>query len=133
MSARSKARKRALDIIFEADSKGIPIASVLAEHVHRRAASGDPELNEYAVTLATGVAHNLAEIDALIAANSTGWSVERMPDVDRAIARMGTYELRFSEGVPKEVAIAEAVALASELSTEASPAFINGLLVAIRP
>lgn len=132
MSARSKARKRALDIIFEADSKGIPIPSVLAEHVHRRAAGGDPELNEYAVTLATGVAQNLTEIDSLIAANSTGWSVERMPDVDRAIARIGTYELRFSEDVPKEVAIAEAVALASDLSTDASPAFINGLLVAIK-
>lgn len=131
MSARSKARKRALDIIFEADSKGIPIPSVLAEHVHRRAAGGDLELNEYAVTLATGVAENLTEIDALIAAHSTGWSVERMPDVDRAIARIGTFELRFSKEVPKEVAIAEAVNLATDLSTESSPAFINGLLAAV--
>lgn len=131
MSARSKARKRALDILFEADSKGVPIGGILAEHIRRRAADGSPELNEYTRTLVDGVASNQADIDARIARYSEGWSLQRMPDVDRAIARIATYEIVYEPNVPDGVAISEAVDLSTDLSTEDSPRFIAGLLHAI--
>lgn len=128
MSARGKARKRALDIIFEADSKGVPIEVVAAEHHRRRSTSGDIALPEYTVTVVEGVARHGAEIDALINEYAQEWTVERMPAVDRAIARVAVYEIAFGSGVPREVAIAEAVRLAAELSTDESPKFIQGLL-----
>lgn len=128
MSARGKARKRALDIIFEADSKGVPIEVVAAEHHRRRSTSGDIALPEYTVTVVEGVARHRADIDALINEHAQEWSVERMPAVDRAIARVAVYEIGFGSGVPREVAIAEAVRLAAELSTDESPKFIQGLL-----
>lgn len=131
MSARSKARKRALDILFEADSKGVTIPSVLAEHVRRRRDESAPDLNEYTVTLVEGVAANLAVIDEQIARSAVGWSLDRMPDVDRAIARLSTFEIVFVEDVPDAVAISEAVDLATDLSTAESPRFIAGLLHAV--
>lgn len=131
MSARSKARKRALDVLFEADSKGVPIPSVLAEHVRRRRDEGSPDLNEYTVTLVEGVSSNQATIDDRIENSAEGWSLDRMPDVDRAIARVAAYEILFVEDVPDAVAISEAVDLATDLSTAESPRFIAGLLHAI--
>ncbi len=128
MSARGKARKRALDIIFEADSKGVPIEVVAAEHHRRRSTSGDTALPEYTVSVVEGVARHQSDIDALITEHAQEWSVERMPAVDRAVARIGVYEIAFGSGVPREVAIAEAVRLAGELSTDESPRFIQGLL-----
>ena len=131
MSARSKARKRALDILFESDSKGVPIAGVLAEHVRRRRDEGSPPLNDFTVFLVEGVAGHLNEIDQSIGTHAQGWSLDRMPDVDRALARLATFEILFADDVPDAVAISEAVNLAAELSTEESPTFLAGVLNAI--
>lgn len=127
MAARSKARKRAVDILFEADQRGTDPTEVLA----RRRADGDEPANPYTVVLVEGVAGHQAEIDAAISAHAHGWSLERMPAVDRAVLRLGVYEVRFGTGVPTAVAIDEAVQLAKDLSTDESPAFVNGLLGAV--
>jgi transcription antitermination protein NusB len=124
MPARSKARKRALDVLFEADLRGEPVLAVLAE----RGAQQAPPVPAYAADLVTGVEAHRERIDALLAAHAEGWALERMPVVDRNILRIGTYELLWQDEVPDAVAISEAVQLARDLSTEASPAFVNGLL-----
>jgi transcription antitermination protein NusB len=124
MPARSKARKRALDILFEAEIRGVPVLDLLAE----RSAEASPPVSEYAETLVRGVQARAGRIDELLAAYSEGWALERMPAVDRNILRIGTYELLWGAGVPPGVAISEAVLLARELSTDSSPAFVNGLL-----
>lgn len=124
MSARGKARKRALDILFEAEIRGEPVLDLLAE----RAAAASPPVSDYAAELVRGVHAHQAQIDELLAENSRGWTLERMPAVDRNILRIGAYELFFGAGVPAGAAISEAVLLARELSTDASPAFVNGLL-----
>lgn len=131
MSARSKARKRALDIVFEADSKGVPIVMVLGEHQRRREAESESNLNDYTVELSEGVALHLADIDALISEHSTGWSLERMPTVDRAILRVAVFELVYVESVPDPVVISQAVELAKQLSTDDSGSFVHGVLGAI--
>ena len=131
MSARGKARKRALDIVFEADVKSVPIVMVLGEHQRRREADGDGALNEYAVVIAQGVSDHLDEIDSLITKNSTSWTLDRMPTVDRAILRVATFELMFSESVPDAVVVSQAVELAKELSTDESASFVHGVLGAI--
>ena len=127
MGARSKARKRALDILFESELRGVPARETLAT----RQAAVDAPLHPYTVDLVEGVEDHRAEIDEAIAAYSTGWSLERMPAVDRNLARLGVYELRYADDVPDAVALSEAVTMARELSTEESPAFLNGLLGAI--
>jgi len=128
MSARSKARKRALDILFEADAKGIPLQTVLADTMRRRAAAGDPELNPYTVELVQGIAAHGDAVDDRIRSHLDSWDLQRLPSVDRSILRIGAYEVLFAEDVPDGVAIAEAVELAKSLSTDESPAFINGVL-----
>jgi N utilization substance protein B len=124
MSARGKARKRALDILFEAEIRGEPVLDLLGE----RSESGSPPVPEYAAELVRGVQEHRERIDELLADNARGWTLERMPAVDRNILRIGAYELFWGAGVPDGVAISEAVLLARELSTDASPAFVNGLL-----
>jgi N utilization substance protein B len=131
MAARSKARKRALDILFEADSKSVPVNMVLADQIRRREVAGEPQFNEYTVTLVEGVRANADPIDAAINEASREWTLERMPMVDRAILRLAAFEIAFSDEVPNAVAISEAVQLATDLSTDESPAFINGVLGAI--
>jgi len=131
MSARSKARKRALDIVFEADAKSVPILAVLGEHQRRRTAEGESELNPYSVELVEGVSENSDNIDQLIESHSTGWSLARMPTVDRAILRIATYELIFNENIPDPVVVSQAVELAKDLSTDDSGAFVHGVLGAI--
>ena len=131
MTARSKARKRALDILFEADSKSVPVNMVLADQIRRREVAGEPQFNEYTVTLVDGVRANADPIDAAINEASREWTLERMPMVDRAILRLAAFEIAFSDDVPNAVAISEAVQLATDLSTDESPAFINGVLGAI--
>lgn len=128
MSARSKARRRALEILFEAELKDVSRTEVLASRVER----GEPPVNEYTVTLVEAVQLHLERIDELLATYSVGWTLDRMPTVDRNILRIGTYELLWAQDVPEGVAIAEAVSLARELSTEDSPTFINGLLARIQ-
>jgi len=126
MGARSKARKRALDILFEADVRGVDPLTVLAD----RRSDADPNrvLPGYAVELVEGVSARTERIDELLSTYSHGWSIERMPAVDRSVLRLGTWELLFNDDVPDAVAIDEAVELARTLSTDESPNFVNGLL-----
>ena len=131
MAARGKARKRALDILFEAEARAVPVGTVLAELVRRREAAGDDPLNEYTVTIGEGVRAHQAEIDAALVTSSHGWTLERMPLVDRAILQVAVFEIAFAEDVPDAVAISEAVRLATDLSTDESPQFVNGVLAAV--
>ena len=120
MAARSKARKRALDLLFEADQRRVNAGALLAD---RQDNPGDqPPLNPYTV-----VAH-WAEIDELLTTYSHGWTLPRMPGVDRSILRLGAWEVVWNDQVPDGVAISEAVELARTLSTDDSPSFVNGLL-----
>ncbi len=126
VSARSKARKRALDLLFEAEQRGINADALLTERMARPATQHD--LNDYTVEIVRGVVAKWVQIDELLATYSQGWTVQRMPAVDRAILRIGAWEVVFSDAVPDAVAISEAVALAASLSTDDSPTFVNGLL-----
>jgi N utilization substance protein B len=124
VAARSKARKRALDILFEAEVRGEPVLDLLDQRV----LAASPPVSEYAADLVRGVQVHRERIDGLLAENSQGWTLDRMPAVDRNILRIGLYEMLWAEDIPDAVAISEAVQLARDLSTEASPAFVNGLL-----
>jgi transcription antitermination protein NusB len=126
VSARSKARKRALDLLFEAEQRGVNADALLTQRIAQPATQHS--LNEYTVEIVRGVVAKWVEIEELLATYSQGWSVERMPAVDRAILRIGAWEVIYSEAVPDGVAISEAVALATSLSTDDSPTFVNGLL-----
>ena len=126
VSARSKARKRALDLLFEAEQRGLNADALLTERLVKPATQHD--LNEYTVEIVRGVVAKWVQIDELLATYSQGWTVERMPAVDRAILRIGAWEVVFSDAIPDAVAISEAVALATSLSTDDSPGFVNGLL-----
>jgi N utilization substance protein B len=127
MAARSKARKRALDILFECEVRGLPLGETLDERV----LSGEQPVNEYTVTLIRGVAEHQARIDELISTYAQGWSLDRMPAVDRNVLRLGVLEVLYVDEVPDAVAVSEAMALVSDLSTDESPAFVNGVLGAI--
>jgi N utilization substance protein B len=125
--ARSKARKRALDVLFESELRDIPVLELLAE----RMSLGETPTPEYAAELVRGVASHSERIDGLLAEHAEGWTLDRMPAVDRNILRIGVYELLWADNVPDPVAISEAVLMARDLSTDASPTFINGLLAKI--
>ena len=126
-SARTKARKRALDILFEADLRQADPLAVLAAHVELN----EPPVRPFTSELVEGVVMHLASIDQLIAESlAAGWTLERMPRVDRNLARLATYEIAHTE-VSREVAVAESVALAQELSTDESATFLNGVLRAV--
>jgi N utilization substance protein B len=127
VAARSKARKRALDVLFEADQRGTDPQTTLEQWVHR----ADPPVPDYAQTLVVGVAENVSRIDELLSACSDGWAIDRMPPVDRVVLRLGVYELLWRDEIPTAVAIDEAVELAKSLSTDDSPAFVNGVLARI--
>ena len=125
MGARSKARKRAVDLLFEADARGLDPVTLVAE----RLGSPDvPPISDYTVALVEGVAEHRERIDELIAEHAEGWTLQRMPAVDRAVLRLGLYELLWADDVPAAVAIDEAVELAKTLSTDDSPRFVNGVL-----
>lgn len=124
MSARSKARKRALDMLFECDQRGLALGSTLDERV----AAGDPPVNDYTVTLVRGVDEHRARIDELLTTYAEGWTLDRMPAVDRNVLRLGAFEILYVDDVPDAVAVSEAVQLVRDLSTDDSPAFVNGIL-----
>jgi N utilization substance protein B len=124
VGARTKARKRALDILFEADQRGLAPLDVLRERRDR----AQPPVQEYAAAIVEGVVAEQERIDELLSTYSHGWTLDRMPGVDRCILRIGAWELLCNEDVPDAVAIDEAVDLAHSLSTDESPAFVNGLL-----
>lgn len=129
MSARSKARKRALDILFQADVRGDDLASILAAEAKRAANEPAREASWlYAREIVDGVIDNRDEIDEQITTFAKDWSLARMPAVDRALLRMGVWELLYNDAVPTAVAIDEAVELAKEYSTDDSGAFVHGVL-----
>jgi N utilization substance protein B len=124
MPARSKARKRALDVLYAAELRGQdPV-----ESLERAIAEGDRPTNPYTETLVRGVAEHRERIDELIGQYAQGWTLDRMPAIDRNALRIGTFELLYADDVPDAVAVTEAVALVSNLSTDESPAFVNGVL-----
>lgn len=124
MPARSRARKRAVDLLYEADLRGRDRLELLSE----RLADAQPPVSDYTVRLVEGVAEHADRIDELIDTHATGWSLQRLPDVDRAILRMAVFEIVGADDVPDAVAIDEAVELAKTLSTDDSPGFVNGVL-----
>ncbi|MCX3062986.1 transcription antitermination factor NusB [Streptomyces beihaiensis] len=129
MAARNTARKRAFQILFEADQRGVDVLTVLADWVrHSRTDTRQPPVSEYTMELVEGYAAQATRIDELIAQYAVGWTLDRMPVVDRNILRLGAYELVWVDGTPDAVVLDEAVSLAKEFSTDESPAFVNGLL-----
>jgi transcription antitermination protein NusB len=122
--ARTKARLRALEVLYEAELRDRSRLSTLAD----RRAAGDPPISDYTVRLVEGVETHSERLDELLGEHAKGWSLTRMAPVDRNILRLGAYELLYADDVPDPVAISEAVGLARELSGEEAPAFVNGLL-----
>ena len=127
--ARSTARKRALNTLYEAYEKGQDILSLLAERIEQPGAQ--TPLPEYAIEIVRGVAEHIAAIDSTLDEHSTGWKVKRMGVVDRNILRIAAWEIMFNDDVPNMVAIDEALGLAKTLCDDESPAFIHGLLSAV--
>ncbi|MHC5906678.1 transcription antitermination factor NusB [Streptomyces sp. S6] len=129
MAARNTARKRAFQILFEGDQRGADVLTVLADWVRlSRSDDRQPPVSEYTMQLVEGYAEHAARIDSLISQYSVGWTLDRMPVVDRNILRLGAYELIWVDGTPDAVVLDEMVQLAKEFSTDESPAFVNGLL-----
>lgn len=132
MSARHKARKRALDILFSADVREMALTDALAAEAARAANEPDREASWlYAREIVDGVIDHQAEIDETIQTFARGWTLERMPAVDRAIVRIAVWEIMFNPEIPGPVAVSEAVELATDLSTDESSGFVNGLLATI--
>lgn len=129
MAARSKARKRAFQILFEADQRGVTVTAVLADWIrHARTDDRQPPVGEYTMELVEGYAERAERIDELLTTYAVDWELDRMPVVDRSILRLGAYELIWVDDTPDAVVLDEAVQLAKEFSTDDSPSFINGLL-----
>jgi transcription antitermination protein NusB len=129
VAARNKARKRAFQILFEADQRDADVQTVLGDWMrHARTDSRQPPVTEYTMQLVEGYAKYEKRIDDLISTYAVDWTLDRMPVVDRNILRLGAYELLWVDETPDAVVIDEAVQLAKEFSTDDSPAFVNGLL-----
>ena len=127
MPARTKARKRALDILYAAELRGdSPV-----ESLDRAIEAGEGPTNEYTSVLVRGVVEHQSRIDELLSEYSQGWTLARMPAVDRNVLRLGVFELLFVDDVPDAVAVSEAISLVRDLSTDESPTFVNGILGAI--
>jgi N utilization substance protein B len=127
MPARRKARKRALDVLYEADQRDQSPVDTLASYL-QRIERPHPDHLTYTVGLVEGVAAHLERIDELIGSYAEGWTIDRMPVVDRNIARIAVYELLYMPEIDDPVAISEAVELAKQMSTDDSPRFLNGIL-----
>jgi transcription antitermination protein NusB len=127
MGARSKARKRALDRLYAAELRREDPVAVLDRSIE----DGEGPGNAYTAILVRGVVEHQARIDGLLSAYSEGWTLDRMPAIDRNALRLGIYELIYNDEVPDAVAVTEAVALVRDLSTDSSPAFVNGILGAV--
>ena len=128
MSARSKARKAALDLLYEADIRGTnAIETLNLRDVVEEGPDARP-IREYTRELVNGVSENYRKIDELIMTYAQGWDMDRLPAVDRNILRLGIYEILWSTSIPDGVAIEEALTLAKELSTDNSAGFIHGVL-----
>ncbi|MEP9385399.1 transcription antitermination factor NusB [Nocardioides sp. KR10-350] len=127
-TARTKARKRALDLLFAAEARGIAAGALLDQQL----ADGEVPGNPYTVTLVRGVEAERERIDGVIGRYAQDWTLDRMPAVDRNVLRLGVWELLYADDVPDHVAITEAMALVRDLSTDESPSFVNGVLGAIQ-
>lgn len=128
MSARSKARKQALDLLYETDIRGTNLVDTL---IARDIPADGPDarpIREYTRELVNGVSDNRRKIDELITTYAQGWDMDRLPAVDRNILRLGIYEILWSKSVPTSVAIDEALDLAKELSSDESSKYIHGVL-----
>jgi len=124
MAARTKARKRALDLVFECEARDI----LLNDLLDQRIVANDPPVNEFTVALIRGLAENINRIDDLLESYSEGWSLDRMPAVDRNVLRLAVFEILYVDDVPDAVAVSEALNLVRDLSTDESPTFVNGVL-----
>ncbi|MHA7207729.1 transcription antitermination factor NusB [Arthrobacter sp. MDT1-65] len=124
MSARSKARRRALDVLFESEQRDMPALEV----IRARREKTDMVIADYTVDIVEGVLEHQEQIDEFLSTYSQGWTLDRMPAVDLMLLRIGSWELLYNDDVPDGVAVSEAVELAKMLSTDESPKFINGLL-----
>jgi len=128
MSARSKARKRALDVLFASDVRGESATTALETAI----SDGEGPTNDYTAVLVRGVEERRGHIDEVLGQYAEGWTLQRMPAVDRNVLRLGVWELLYAEDVPDSVAISEAMALVTDLSTDESPQFVNGVLGAVQ-
>lgn len=129
MSARTKARKRALDVLYSAELREQTVSAALSDEDERAAKQPARAASwTYARQIIEGVTEHSIEIDELIETYAQGWTIKRMPALDRAIARIGIWELLFNPEIPEAVAIAEAVDAARTYSTDDSAGFLNGLL-----
>jgi transcription antitermination protein NusB len=132
VSARTKSRKRALDVLFAADVRGDALEDALVREESRARSTPERATSwPYARQIVEGVRDHADDIDERISAHASGWTLDRMPAVDRAILRIGVWELGHNPEVPVGVAIDEAVEAAKELSTDDSPRFVNGVLSAV--
>lgn len=127
MGSRTKSRRKAAEVLYEADIR----SNTISETLERIQAQGVSTYNEFTLELVEGVHSNLSTIDDVINTYSEGWKTNRMPSLDKALARIGVYELLFRDDIPDEATISEIVTLAGEMSTEQSPQFLNGLLAKI--
>ena len=128
MSARSKARKQALDLLYETDIRGTNVVETLASRDVPAEGPDARPIREYTKELVNGVSDNRRKIDELITIYAQGWDMDRLPAVDRNILRLGIYEILWSTDVPMSVAIDEALILAKELSSDDSSKYIHGVL-----
>jgi N utilization substance protein B len=124
MAARTKARKRALDVLYASDLR----AENPVDALERAIAEGEGPSNDYTTTLVRGVVEHQAQIDELLATYAQGWTLDRMPAVDRNVLRLGVYEVLYADDVPDAVAVTEAMSLVRDLSTDESPQYVNGIL-----
>ena len=129
LGARHKARKRAVDFLFEAEARDLDPVDLAGDRADLAAKDDSvAPVPGYTVTLVTGVAENLDRIDSVIESHLQDWTLDRLPAVDRAILRLAVWELFHATDVPPVVAVDEAVELAKQLSTDDSPGFVNGVL-----
>jgi len=128
VSARSKARKQALDLLYETDIRGTDLLETLIERDIPAEGPDARPIREYTRELVNGVSENRRKIDELITTYAQGWDMDRLPAVDRNILRLGIYEILWSSSVPTSVAIDEALVLAKELSSDDSSKYIHGVL-----
>jgi N utilization substance protein B len=127
MTSRRKARKRALDVLYQADLRSEPRPELLSAYIGQLE-EPKPQYLPYTVRLVEGVDAHAERIDELLASYAEGWTLDRMPVVDRNLARIAVYELLYNDEIDAAVAITEAVELAETLSTDDSPRFLNGIL-----
>jgi len=128
VAARTKARKRALDLLYASDLRGESANDALDRAIE----DGEGPTNPYTTDLVRGVVEHRARIDEVLASYAEGWTLDRMPAVDRNVLRLGIFELLYADDVPDAVAVSEAMALVRDLSTDESPQFVNGVLGAVQ-